>query len=102
MGEGPIASSGRSATQHYHLLDHHVGSPRGFKDELFRSRRAAVRAARDRAEWLAAAGGIEVQALEGLGRYLVRTGYVRDPGRTIEVEVCDDPDCEAAEYDRMC
>jgi hypothetical protein len=41
------------------------------------------------------------EAMEGLGRYLVTMGYVHDTGRTIEVEVCDDPDCIEAVYDRM-
>jgi hypothetical protein len=37
-----------------------------------------------------------------IGRYLVKTGHAHDAGRTIEIEVCDDPECEAADYDRMC
>jgi hypothetical protein len=31
--------------------------------------------------------------LAGIGRFLISTGRPSDPGRTIEVEECDDPAC---------
>jgi hypothetical protein len=96
--------TGRSGrvVHHYHLIDYQMGGSRGFNDDLFSSRRAAIRAARERAEWLATVGGFEVHALEGVGRYLVRTRQAHDAGRTIEVEACDDPECEAPTNGRTC
>jgi hypothetical protein len=92
---------GARVPRHYHLIDYQIGDSRGFNDDLFRSQRAAVRAARERAEWLATVGGFEVHALDGVGRYLVKTRRAYDAGRTIEVEACDDPECEAPTYNRM-
>jgi hypothetical protein len=99
MRKVTMPQSSRRAASHYHLIDHRMGHPQGFRDDVFRSRRAALRAARERAEWLATVGGFEVEVLEGLGRYLVSSGQVHDPGRLMEVEVCDDPECLAPHYD---
>jgi hypothetical protein len=46
----PVAGMAQRAGRHYHLIDHRVGNPAGFKDEPFSSRLAAVRTARERAE----------------------------------------------------
>jgi hypothetical protein len=37
--------------------------------------------------------GLHVEALGGAGRYLVTSGRPADPGRMIEVEECDEPQC---------
>jgi hypothetical protein len=78
---------------HYHLIDSAVGDPRGFRDELFRSRRRALAAARARADWLNLVVGLRVEPLGGAGRYLITSGRPSDAGRTIEIEECDEPLC---------
>ena len=98
-------SSGRGrrrAARHYHLVDNKVGDPRGYRDDLYPSRRQAEAAARLRVEWLAAVAGLRVEALTGGARYLVTTGGPTDAGRMIEVEGCDDPDCLQVAYWAMC
>ena len=89
-------------SRHYHLIENTVGSPQWYRDELFRSRRRALEAARTRAHWLAAIGGLRVESLIGpVGRYLITTGRPHDPGRMIAVEECDDVDCLEFGYDRV-
>jgi hypothetical protein len=79
---------------HYHVVETAVGDPNGYRDDVFRSRRRAVEAARTRAHWLAAMAGCRVEALFGPpGRYLVTTGRRHDAGRMIGVEDCDDFAC---------
>lgn len=78
---------------HYHLVDSAVGDPRSFRDELFRSRRRALAAARARADWLNLVVGLRVEPLGGSGRYLITSGHAGDAGRMIEIEECDEPLC---------
>jgi hypothetical protein len=79
---------------HYHVVQTAVGDPTDYRDDLFRTRRRALDAARSRAHWIAALAGCRVEALFGPpGRYLVTTGSPHDAGRLIAVENCDDPDC---------
>jgi hypothetical protein len=89
----PTTARGQVPARHYHLVDNRFGDPHGYRDEVFPSRRIAEAAARARAQWLAMVDGLRVEALSGRGRYLVTTGLSRDPGRMIEVEVCDEVEC---------
>ncbi|MBJ7598635.1 hypothetical protein [Candidatus Nephthysia bennettiae] len=92
----------RESSPHYHVIENAVGNPHGYRDDLFRSRRRAVEAARTRAHWLAAVAGCRVETLLGpVGRYLVTTGRSHDAGRMIAVEDCDDPACLEVSYNSM-
>lgn len=74
-------------------MDNQVGDPTGYRDDVFANRRLAYAAARTRAQWLAAVANLRVEPLTGGARYLITTGRTQDPGRTIEVEECNDPEC---------
>jgi hypothetical protein len=82
-------------TRHYHVIENSVGEPQGFRDEMFRSRRRALAAARTRAEWLSAVAGLRVESLVGSGRYFITTGRPGDAGRLISVEDCTEAACLA-------
>jgi hypothetical protein len=87
---------------HYHVIENTVGDPHGYRDDLFRSRRRAVEAARTRAHWIAAVAGCRVETLLGpVGRYLVTTGRTHEIGRLIAVEECDDAECLEVGYGSM-
>jgi hypothetical protein len=81
------------SSRHYHLLDTSLGTNPGYREEVFRSRKAATATARDRASWLAAAGGCRVEPVAGRDGYLITTGHRQDAGRVIEVEECHEPAC---------
>jgi hypothetical protein len=84
------------------LIENAVGNPRGYRDDLFRSRRSAVGAAKTRAQWLAGLAGGHVEVLMGpSGRYLVTTGRPPDAGLLIVVEECDDAACLDVSYASM-
>jgi hypothetical protein len=91
----------RLRARHYHLSDTTIGGHSGYRDDVFPTRRAALAAARERAQWLAALTGLKVQALDDPGRYLLTTGRAHDAGRIIELEDCDDPDCLDLAYDSV-
>jgi hypothetical protein len=91
----------RLRARHYHLSDTTIGGHSGYRDDVFPTRRAALAAARERAQWLAALTGLKVQALDEPGRYLLTTGRAYDAGRIIELEDCDDPDCLDLAYDSV-
>jgi hypothetical protein len=82
--------------RHYHVIENAVGEPHGYRDDVFRNRRRALIAAKERAEWLAAVAGLRVESLVGTGRYFITTGRPSDAGRLIAVEDCDEADCLAA------
>lgn len=87
--------------KHYHVIEHSVGNPLSYRDDLFLSRCRAIQVARARAEWLAYVVGCGVETLVGPhGRYLVTTGPY-DAGRMIAVEDCDDEECMDQRYDSM-
>jgi hypothetical protein len=65
---------------------------------MFRTRRAAVAAARERATWLAAVDSCRVEVVAGRDGYLVTTGRRQDAGRVIEVEECDEATCLEVDY----
>ena len=89
--------SQRRPVRHYHLSEHTVGDSEGYRDEIFRTRRHALEAAKTRAEWLAALSGLRVEPLVEQGRFLVTSGRAHDAGRLIWVEGCDEAEClEAA------
>lgn len=94
-------SSPRLRARHYHLSDTTIGGHSGYRDDVFPTRREALSAARERALWLAALTGMQVQALDEPGRYLLTTGRAHDAGRIIELEDCDDPDCLEIAYDSV-
>ena len=96
LAEGP-----RRLTRHYHVIENAVGEPQGYRDDVFRSRRGALMAAKERAEWLAAVAGLSVESLVGTGRYFITTGRPDDAGRLIAVEHCDESECLAASYGSM-
>jgi hypothetical protein len=84
---------------HYHVIENSVGGPHGYRDDLFRSHRCALEAAKTRAQWLAAAADCRAETLLGpAGRYLVTTGRPHDAGRMIAVEKCDDEECLEVDY----
>jgi hypothetical protein len=91
----------RLRARHYHLSDTTIGGPSGYRDDVFATRREALMAARERAQWLAALTGLRVQPLADPGRYLLTSGRVHDAGRIIELEECDDPDCLELAYDSV-
>jgi len=78
--------------RHYHVIENAVGEHEGYRDEMFRSRRRALTAAKTRAEWLSAVAGLRVESLVGMGRYFITTGRPGDAGRLISVEDCDEAD----------
>ncbi len=93
-GIRPIsAHGGRRANRHYHVIENKIGDPLGYRDDVFKMRREADATARTRAAWLAAVTGLQLEALSGSGRYLVTARRAGDPGRLIEVESCEDPEC---------
>jgi hypothetical protein len=79
--------------RHYHLSEHTVGDSDGYRDEIFRTQRCALEAAKMRAEWLAALSGLHVEPLVERGRFLVTSGRPHDAGRMIWIERCDEADC---------
>jgi hypothetical protein len=79
--------------RHYHVIENAVGEPHGYRDEVFRSRRRALAAAKERAHWLAAVAGLRVESLVGTGRYFMTTGRAGDAGRLIAMEDCDEAEC---------
>jgi hypothetical protein len=83
----------RLRARHYHLSDTTIGGHSGYRDDVFFTRREALTAARERAQWLSALTGLQVQALADPGRYLLTTGRAHDAGRIIELEDCDDSAC---------
>jgi hypothetical protein len=86
-------TGGRRSTKHYHLIEQSVGNPLSHQDDLFLSRRRAIQAAKERAEWLAHLGDCRLEYLLGPpGRYLVTAG-AHDAGHMIVVEDCDDVGC---------
>jgi hypothetical protein len=66
--------------RHYHVIENAVGEPHGYRDDVFRNRRRALIAAKERAEWLAAVAGLRVESLVGTGRYFITTGRPSDAG----------------------
>jgi hypothetical protein len=94
----PLGVRGR----HYHLSDTTIGGGFGYRDDIFPSRREALAAARERADWLGALTGCRVHPLAEAGRYLLTTGRPRDAGRIIELEECDDPECLEIAYGSVC
>jgi hypothetical protein len=84
--------------RHYHVTENAVGEPEGYRDDVFRSRRRALMAARMRAEWLAAVVDVGVESLVGRGRYLITTGRPGDAGCLITVEECEDAECLTGGY----
>ncbi len=81
------------------MIEQSVGNPLSHQDDLFLSRRRAIQAAKERAEWLAHLGACRLESLLGPpGRYLVTAGP-HDAGHMIVVEDCDDVGCvdEASE-----
>jgi hypothetical protein len=91
----------RLRTRHYHLSDTTIGGHSGYRDDVFTTRREAMAAARERAQWIAALTGLEVQALDDPGRFLLTSGRAYDAGRIIELEDCDDPECLDLAYDSI-
>jgi hypothetical protein len=87
--------------RHYHLIENAVGEPQGYRDDVFRSQRGALTAARTRAEWLAAVGGLRVESLVGVGRYFITSGRSGDAGRLIAVEDCDEAECLRVNHQSM-
>jgi hypothetical protein len=87
--------------RHYHIIENAVAEPQGYRDDVFRSRRRALMAAKARAEWLAAVAGLRVESLVGTGRYFITTGRPGDAGRLITVEDCDETACLEAGYGSM-
>ena len=86
--------AGPDRARHYHIIESAVGDPGGYRDDVFRNRRLAIDAARNRAQWLATVAGCRVEPLLGPpARYLITTGQPHDAGRMIAVEECDDPEC---------
>jgi hypothetical protein len=79
--------------RHYHVIENAVGEPHSYRDDVFRSRRRAFGAARERAQWLEAVAGLRVDPLVGAGRYFITTGRYRDAGRLIAVEACEEAGC---------
>ena len=82
--------------RHYHVIDNQAGNSAGYRDDVFSSRSKAVATARARAEWSAATSSLRIVPLAGTGRFFISTGYPSDPGRTIEVEECNDAACMEA------
>jgi hypothetical protein len=82
--------------RHYHVIENAVAERQGYRDDVFRSRRRALMAAKARTEWLAVVAGLRVESLVGTGRYFITTGRPGDAGRLITVEDCDETDCLAA------
>lgn len=91
----------RLRTRHYHLSDNTIGGHSSYRDDVFPTRREAMAAARERAQWVAALTGLKVQALDDPGRFLLTTGRAHDAGRIIELEDCDDPECLDLAYDSI-
>jgi hypothetical protein len=91
----------RLRARHYHLSDTTIGGHSGYRDDVFPTRREAMAAARERAQWVAALTGLKVQALDDPGRYLLTTGRAHDAGRIIELEDCEDPECLDLAYDSV-
>jgi hypothetical protein len=100
MRQGGINKGDR--LRHYHLIDYAVGEPLSYREDVFLRRREAERAARERAEWLAALKGLQVSAVMGTTRYLITSGHPGDAGRTIEIEECETAECLEVSYGPMC
>jgi hypothetical protein len=92
----------RLRVRHYHLTDTTIGAISGYRDDIFASRRQALVAARERAEWIAALTGWRVQPLADPGRYLLTTGRPNEAGRIIELEECEDPECLEIAFGSVC
>ena len=102
MGSNASWSPRPLRARHYHLTDTTIGGISGYRDDIFASRRQALEAARERADWLAAMTGWRVQPLADPGRYLLTTGRPHEAGRIIELEDCDDPECLEIAYGSVC